>query len=160
MSTCAQEASKLESKNRKDWPVITNKVINVVIWNRKIFQNISLYYFFPSWEVAMVWCLSRVPQLNSVVNHIHYDMKMLGLFFKRVLVSMSICFITVCRHSYPQFQFQLVQKTFEAYTYTMPVVKAFAFGVFHCSTASISLENKTEPYPRAQYPFYSDTEMV
>ena len=30
-STCTQEASKLESEDRKDWPVITNRVINVVI---------------------------------------------------------------------------------------------------------------------------------
>ena len=43
-STCTQEASELESENRKGWSVITNRVINVVIWNRKIFRNISFYF--------------------------------------------------------------------------------------------------------------------
>ena len=43
-STCTQEASKLESENRKDWSVLKNRVINVVIWNRKIFPNISLLF--------------------------------------------------------------------------------------------------------------------
>ena len=43
-STCTQEASELESENRKGWSVITNRVINVVIWKRKIFPNISLIF--------------------------------------------------------------------------------------------------------------------
>ena len=43
----------------------------------------------------------------------------------------------------------------------MPVVKAFALEFsMHCSTDAVCLENKTEPYPRAQHPSYSDTELV
>jgi len=30
----------------------------------------------------------------------------------------------------------------------------------HCSTDAVCLENETEPYPRAQHPFLSDTELV